>query len=403
MASTAALGYRQGAIRVAVSLIGILAATLLALPLAKLVKLLMGSFGVVNPVVLWILGPVIAFVIISAIFKACALPLHQKVDVHYKYHAGDLRLALWERLNSRLGACLGLVNGAAYAILICFGIYILSYWTFQVGSGERDPRGMRILNRMGEDLQKTGFHKVARTLDSLPDSYYRVADLVGLLYFNPLLEARLSRYPAFLSLAERTDFATLGKDSTFTKMRMSKEPIMELLKYQSVDPMMQNPETVKLVWNTIHENLADLPGYLDTGKSPKYDPQKILGRWRFDVGAAAAAARRAKPNMPSSEMLKLRRWMQLAFAETTIVAMTDGKITLKNLPSVRQPVAPAPGQPPTAPVTVASETLQGRWKDLDDKYQINFDGKDDIFAKIEGSRLMMTMEGTPLAFVPEGY
>jgi len=90
--------YRQGAIRVAVSLIGILAPRSWPCRWAKLVKLLMGSFGVVNPVVLWILGPVIAFVIISAIFKACALPLHQKVDVHYKYHAGDLRLALWNAL-----------------------------------------------------------------------------------------------------------------------------------------------------------------------------------------------------------------------------------------------------------------------------------------------------------------
>jgi len=134
------------------------------------------------------------------------------------------------------------VNGAAYAILICFGIYILSYWTFQVGSGERDPRGMRILNRMGEDLQKTGFHKVARTLDSLPDSYYRVADLVGFSTSTPA-GGRLSRYPAFLSLVSGR-ISRLWQDSTFTKMRMSKEPIMELLKYQTWDPMMQNPETV---------------------------------------------------------------------------------------------------------------------------------------------------------------
>jgi len=402
MASTAALGYRQGAVRVAVSFVGIIVGTLLALPLAKLVKLVLGSFGLANPVALWILGPVIAFVVISAIFKVGALPLHQKIDVYYKYHTGELRLILWERLNARLGLCLGLLNGAAYLILISFGIYILSYWTFQVNSDDQDSREMRILNRLGQDLQNTGFNKVARSLDSLPDSYYRMADTVGLIYANPLLEARLARYPAFLSLAERTDFSTLGHDKGFTQMRMSKEPIMGILKHPSVDPMVNNPETVKLVWNTIQDNLKDLPGYLDTGRSAKYDSQKILGRWRFDVSAAAAAARRARPTMPASEMQKLRRWMQLAFAETSIVAMPDAKITLKNLPSVRNPAAANPAQP-GAPLAVASETLQGRWKDLDDKYQINFDGKDDIFAKIEGSRLMMTIDGTALAFVPEGY
>jgi len=402
MASTAALGYRQGAVRVAVSFVGIIVGTLLALPLAKLVKLVLGSFGLANPVALWILGPVIAFVVISAIFKVGALPLHQKIDVYYKYHTGELRLILWERLNARLGLCLGLLNGAAYLILISFGIYILSYWTFQVNSDDQDSREMRILNRLGQDLQNTGFNKVARSLDSLPDSYYRMADTVGLIYANPLLEARLARYPAFLSLAERTDFSTLGHDKGFTQMRMSKEPIMGILKHPSVDPMVNNPETVKLVWNTIQDNLKDLPGYLDTGRSAKYDSQKILGRWRFDVSAAAAAARRARPTMPASEMQKLRRWMQLAFAETSIVAMPDAKITLKNLPSVRNPAAANPAQP-GAPLAVASETLQGRWKDLDDKYQINFDGKDDVFAKIEGSRLMMTIDGTALAFVPEGY
>jgi hypothetical protein len=402
MASTAALGYRQGAIRVAVSFVGILLGVLLALPLGKLVKLLLGSFGVSHPVALWILCPVIAFVIISAISKACALPLHQKIDVYYKYRAGDLRLALWERLNGRLGLCLGLLNGAAYLVLISFGIYILSYWTFQVKNDDQDPRSLSILNRLGQDLQNTGFNKVARALDGLPDSYYGMADIVGVIYANPLIEARLARYPAFLSLAERTDFSTLGRDKQFTQMRMSKEPITGILKYQSVEPMINSPETLALVWNTIKDNLADLTVYLNTGRSAKYDSQKILGRWRFDVSAAAAAARRARPTMPASEMQRLRRWMQLAFAETTIVAMTDAKITLKSLPSVRNPAAATPAQP-GAPVTVATETLQGRWKDLDDKYQINFDGKDDIFAKIEGSRLMMTIDGTALAFVPEGY
>ena len=58
--------------------------------------------------------------------------MHQKVDVHYKYKGGDLRLMLWERLNRRLGLCLGLVNGTLYLILIAFVIYAVSYWTVQV-------------------------------------------------------------------------------------------------------------------------------------------------------------------------------------------------------------------------------------------------------------------------------
>ena len=34
--------------------------------------------------------------LISALFKVAGLVVHQKVDVYYKYKAGDLRLALAE-------------------------------------------------------------------------------------------------------------------------------------------------------------------------------------------------------------------------------------------------------------------------------------------------------------------
>ena len=75
--------------------------------------------------------------------------VHQKVDVHFKYHAGDLRLALWERLSRRLGLCLGLVNGALYIILISFVIYAFSYWTVQMATDDKDPK-------TGEDSQSAG-------------------------------------------------------------------------------------------------------------------------------------------------------------------------------------------------------------------------------------------------------
>src|SRR6266853_4245511 len=97
MASLGALGYRQGATRVAMSFIGILLGAALAVPLGKMIKPLLMAVGVKNPVLLWALAPFIVFVIVSALFKIAALTVHHKVEVHYKYHAGDLRLALWER------------------------------------------------------------------------------------------------------------------------------------------------------------------------------------------------------------------------------------------------------------------------------------------------------------------
>src|ERR1019366_8356558 len=112
LASLAGVGYRQGAIRVAFSFIGILFGALLAVLLGRLVKPPLIILGLKTPALAWLLAPLIVFVLISVTFKVAALMVHQKVDVYFKYHAGDLRLALWERLNRRVGLCLCLVNGA---------------------------------------------------------------------------------------------------------------------------------------------------------------------------------------------------------------------------------------------------------------------------------------------------
>src|SRR5215471_9928809 len=138
----AGLGFRQGAIRVAFSLLGILLGVLLAAPLGKLIKPLIMAVGVKNPMILGPLAPLLAFIVISLIFKGIALAVHQKVDVYFKYDAGDLRLALWERLNHRLGLCLGLVNGVLYALVLAFVLYAFSYWTFQIATSETDPRSL---------------------------------------------------------------------------------------------------------------------------------------------------------------------------------------------------------------------------------------------------------------------
>src|SRR5690242_805724 len=90
LASLAGLGYRQGAIRVGFSFFGIIIGALLAVPLGRIVERLVGVLGVKDPLLVWILGPFIVFVLISIAFKVAAAAVHHKVDVHYKYHAGDL-------------------------------------------------------------------------------------------------------------------------------------------------------------------------------------------------------------------------------------------------------------------------------------------------------------------------
>jgi hypothetical protein len=393
LASVAALGYRQGAIRVGISFFGLILASFLAVPLGRLIQPLLKSFGLKDPVMVWVLAPVIIFVLISILFKAGALPLHQKIEVFYKYRAGDLRYALWERLNLRLGLCLGLLNGAVYLILISFGIYIFSYWTVQVASSDTDPKTMRLLNRLGNDLQKTGFSKVARSIDSLPNRYYEMADLVGLIYRNSLLEARLGSYPPFLKLAEMPEFQALGNDTQFIEMRQRREPMVAIMNHQGVQGIINNRELMANIWGLVNQNLEDLRAYLETGQSQKYS-DVIFGRWRFNLNAAISATRRAKPNISSTEMQKIRRWITSVFEKTTFVAMTEGLAVLKNAPPLRAGYVAVP---------TANQTFQGQWKEMTgNKYLISLPTAGvELQAIVEGDRLTMTGDGvTPMVFNP---
>ena len=394
LASLAGVGYRQGAIRVAFSLIGILFGALLAGPLGRLLKPLLVALGLKTPALAWLLAPLIVFVLISVIFKVAALMVHQKVDVHFKYHAGDLRMALWERLNRRLGLCLGLANGALYVILLAMVIYPLGYWTFQMATSDEDPRLVRIFNRLGQDLQSSGFAKVARAIDPMPQLWYDSADLAGLIYNNPLLEARLFRYPAFLGLAERTEFQDIANDTQFTELYQRKEPIMKLLDHPKAQAILQNPDLVKVIWTTVVPNLKDLPIFLDTGKSPKYDSEKILGRWTFNVGASMGLFRRTRTNLSSTDMLKWKKWMGMVFAKTSFVAMTDHQAILKNVPQLKLPAA---GATPSS----GTQTLKGQWEDQDGKYHLTLSGgsrDEQMPAAIENDRLTIAAEGMGLVF-----
>lgn len=392
IASVAALGYRQGGVRVAFSLVGILLGALIAWPLGRLLTPLLAAFGAKNPTLAWWLAPIIVFVVISILFKVAAHTAHQKVDVYYKYHAGDLRLALWERLNHRIGLCLGVVNGALYCMLISAVIYPFSYWAVQMATSDTDPKAVRMLAGVGTAMQKTGFAKVARALDPMPQVWYDTADLAGLIYHNSLLEARLARYPAFLGLAERQEFRDIASDTQFTEMRQRKTPIMDIIDHPKAQAILNNPDMLRLIWKTILPDMKDLGVYLESGKSPRYDPERILGRWNFDVKPALAIYLRGKPNIASRDMQKTKEWMVAAYSKTSFVARTDHQATLKNLPQ---------GGASGAGTGAGPQTIQGEWKNLDGKYQINVTtpGKEaDLAAMVEGDRLTITGHGMNLVF-----
>jgi uncharacterized membrane protein required for colicin V production len=390
-ASLGALGYRQGAVRVAFSLIGIFISALLAGPLAKPIRPLLPHLGIHNPVLVWLVAPFVMFVIILTLFKSAGFFVHRKLDVHYKYHEGDLGQLLWVRLNRRLGLCLGLINGLVYFMLISFVIYDFSYWTAQAASSDGEAKPVRLLNQMGRDLQSTGMAKVARAIDPMPEIYFQAADLAGLLYQNPQLGDRLSDYPAFISLGQRDDFQQLGHDADFQNAWQTHAPGGQLLNYPTARAIWQNNDTANLIWSIVKSNLDDLNGYLKTGQSANYGSEKIIGRWDFNVGATVGLLRQARPNIPSTEMRTMRNWMIQAYSQTTLVAGGDNQVFLNNLPHLK------PGAVPTT----EKATWTGQWSNNDTNYDLTLTSNGEnksMTAQTDGIRLTLKDDQSILVF-----
>jgi hypothetical protein len=222
-------------------------------------------------------------------------------------------------------------------------------------------------------------------MDRMPDTYYQTADIAGLVYNNPLLEARLARYPAFVGLAERPEFQSLANDQSFSEMRQRGEPVLKLLSHPSVQNILGNHELVDTVRKTLVPDLQDLRTFLETGRSPKYEKENILGRWIFDVNYTLLAIRKTKPNLPSSEMSKMKKGLMATYAKTALVTTTDNKAILKNVPQALG------GQP----------TMEGQWSGAEGKYMITLPGKGDVSANVDGDRLTMSGQGLELAFSRE--
>src|SRR5450756_887202 len=348
-------GWRQGGIRAAIAFGGILFATLLCGLVGKLFHLLLPLVGVKDPLLVWALSPLCGFILVSIIFSVIAFNVHRKADVHYRHKTSDLRLALWNRLNTRLGICVGVLNGAIYFILISFLIFNLTYLTVQAAAAVPQPSLMlRLANSLGKDLQASGLNRTAAAVGTLPPMYYKYADLAGFLVKNPLTATRFAEYPALTSLWERDDMQPLVTDSALTNALASGASVGELVNEAPVQDFLKNKEQTKLVNGIFEANMDDLMEYLKTGKSAKYDGEKILGEWQINVPVTIAWLRQSQPKIQASEMRAIRALWSAAYAQTTVLATADNQLFVKNFPHFQ--TTPAAGQPPFTP-----ENWKGDW------------------------------------------
>ena len=399
-AGLAGAGYRQGAIRVGFSLLGLIMAAILAMPLGRVLFPLLGKLGLKNPVLAAFIAPIIVFVLVLLIFKAAGLFVHGKVDVYFKYHAGDLRTILWVRLNRRLGLCLGPLNATVYLLLIGVLSYTMSYWTTQMQTEDKASFAVKTLNHLGKDLGSSGFVKAVRAIDPATEDYYKAADVVGIIYHNPLIYARLYRYPGFLSLAERPELREIADNTDYTEMLQRQASLDKFIKHPKTRAVLDNPQLLKDIWITMKTDLDDLQHYLasPTGESPKYDPQTILGRWVLDVNTSVAALVKKLPsNTSRAQLTQIRQGWSASLARGVFIAAPNGAAFFRAAPDLKPGALLNPA--------ARTDTLQGNWKKTeDDKYELTFtkDNETQQFdAVITGEKLSLQVSGVGLVLVRE--
>jgi hypothetical protein len=388
MAAVSLAAWRQGAIRAAFAFVGIIFAALLAGPLGRLFHPLLPHLGA-NPITAWALAPVVGFIVASIPLKVVGHLVHNRVEHFYKYNAGELRLALWIRLNTRLGICLGVLNGLVYFILISFFVFNISYWTAQAvhdpSSPSDQPLPVRIVNYLGEGLQSTGFAKTASAVGTLDPMFYKLADLSGLLLQNPQLAPRVAAYPGFTSLWHRSDMQSLVTDSTVTNAMASGASLSEIMGSGSVKGLIADKDLSKSLQTTLETNLVDLTAYLNTGKSAKYGNEVLVGNWEFNPGVTLAWLRQDQPKMGANEMRGMRALWSAAYAQTTLEVTGDNQIFVKSLPKFVVPTQA--NQPP-----FQGEDWQGDWSREGTNYtlHISLNGQDKFLTgTTDGLRLRL--------------
>ncbi|MCP5524039.1 MAG: CvpA family protein [Verrucomicrobiales bacterium] len=317
--------YYKGAVRSLVSLIGLFVATLVALPLGPYVKGLVPKLGLTHPVWPYIVPPVIVFAIVVLIFMGVSFLVHHKVYMHYKYATDDYTRVRWERLNRRLGLCVGILAGSVYTLLLGLGIYIFGYPAVQFTT-DQSPQSQQYLRDARMQLSQSGLDRSVSALDPMPSAYYQVTDLAGLVYNNPSVLERLANYPPFLQFSEMSEFKDIVTDTAIMGALQTQAPVQNIVNDPKILGLLDNPTVMGVIEQV---DPVDLFNYLKTGDSQKYDGEKILGRWQLLVSDTYIKARRQNPDMSAKEMRSIKTFITVFLPGLSLMATPEKAFHVK--------------------------------------------------------------------------
>lgn len=415
VALCAGLGYRQGATRATFTFVALIVAACLALPLSPLFLWPFRLLGVKNPLYADFGAPIIAFVVVSVVLSMLGQFVHRKIDYHYRYHRADAERAVWEVMHRRVGACVGALNGVVYFVLISLLISVLGYFTIQTGGGENKSKVLSFLGKAADDLKSTRMDKAVAPFNPATEKYFEGSDIAGLLYHNRGLVDRLYNYPVFAAMVEAPAFQNLGKDKELQGQIKGQASLNEILGNSKVQEVISNNPAV--ITNVLSMDFKDLKQYLETGASPKFAAEKILGNWAYDEPMTVRLNRQAQSDVGATEWLRWKNELAQRFSNSVFTAFYDNKAKLVLAPSMEGraspfragPPIPVPGRPGQFRTnfvaqwftTNATYSASGKWSGSAPNYLVslgNRNGTATSESKLEDNKLSFKFEGKALAF-----
>jgi hypothetical protein len=172
-------------------------------------------------------------------------------------------------------------------------------------------------------------------------------------------------------------------------MIQSQTTVGAILDQPKIQALLANTAFIEQVRAQLGGNLADLREFLNTGKSPKFDGEKILGVWKIDVYATLAGERKKHPELTRSQIISLNATVVPMITGFSLMATPDNRIILTKL------------NPSTS---VSTPVSAGTWKQTGDAYQIVLPdrkpGTADVTPGDDGT-LELPWEGGALCFNKE--
>jgi hypothetical protein len=153
--------------------------------------------------------------------------------------------------------------------------------------------------------------------------------------------------------------------------------------------MVTNATVPEELYGLLGDDLTDLQEFLTTGKSPKYDGEKILGIWDIDVHATLAEERRRHPDMLRNQIAALHTVLVPMISGLSLTAMPDNQIILRK-------------QNPNS--ALATPVGQGTWKRNGNTWEITLPGNQPDTREVTPSddgTLQFTRNGHVLIFNKE--